>query len=151
VKDLDAWIRFQKYIVPNVGGPNGCDIWIGNKHKNGYGIFWYDGKNRKSHRWIWEQEFGAIPEDLQINHLCYNRACVKLSHLELATPQENIIHGLDGPNGRIAQHTKNHPDHEYKEMIIKVENTKTKTTIRCRTCNNQNVSRYIKRQRKTNT
>ena len=55
-----------------------------------YGNF--DGK--RAHRWIWERRVGPIPPGLQIDHLCNNPPCVKLAHLDLVTPGENMVRSV---------------------------------------------------------
>jgi hypothetical protein len=41
------------------------------------------------HRWAYEQARGAIPPGLQLDHLCRNRACYQVDHLEAVTGPEN--------------------------------------------------------------
>lgn len=42
-----------------------------------------------AHRWIYEQVYGPVPTELQIDHLCFVRECVNPAHLEAVTPQVN--------------------------------------------------------------
>ena len=42
-----------------------------------------------SHVWAWEQENGPVPAGLELDHLCFIRACVRPSHLEPVTGTEN--------------------------------------------------------------
>lgn len=75
---------------------NGCLEWIGAKNPDGYGLISVDGRLRSVHRYAWEQERGAIPPKMQIDHRCFNVACVDINHLRLATHAENN-RNLSGP------------------------------------------------------
>jgi hypothetical protein len=77
----------------------------------GYGILWVDGSGRRVHRLAWEWANGPVPEGLVIDHLCMNRACVNIEHLEAVTQEVNTqrrsraaIEGRGGgcPNGHPA-------------------------------------------------
>lgn len=74
---------------------SGCHVWTGGKTLGGYGNFGYEtahrgGKQDLAHRWIYEHTVGPIPAGYDIDHLCRNRACVNVEHLEPVTRQENI-------------------------------------------------------------
>ena len=82
-----------------------CWAW-GAVMANGYGRF-YPTRERLvlAHRWVWEQEYGPIPEGTQVDHMCHNesdcpggdtcehRRCVRPNHLRLATPRANTLAG----------------------------------------------------------
>ena len=80
-----------------------CWLWIGAKSV-GYGNFvvWSEASHVKSnvlaHRWAYEQAKGSIPQGLELDHLCRTPACVRPSHLEAVTHQENGRRGLSGIN-----------------------------------------------------
>lgn len=70
-----------------------CLEWTAGCTPQGYGLFW-DGRNRVlAHRWAYEQEHGPIPRHLEIDHLCDNKVCVNVLHLEAVTHVENVRRG----------------------------------------------------------
>lgn len=68
---------------------NGCIEWTGRKQKDGYGVI-YNGKfPGGAHRWSYEHYVGPIPEGMEVDHTCYNRACVNPDHLRVVTRKQN--------------------------------------------------------------
>ena len=43
------------------------------------------------HRYVWEQANGEIPEGYEVDHICRNRACCNLEHLQLLEGTEHTI------------------------------------------------------------
>lgn len=41
------------------------------------------------HRFVWEAKYGPIADGLTINHLCKNRGCQNVAHMELLTKSEH--------------------------------------------------------------
>lgn len=68
-----------------------CWSWLG-RLRNGYGAFSVKGGRQvRAHRWSYEKSFGAVPDGLELDHLCRNRICVNPSHLEAVTHRVNTL------------------------------------------------------------
>lgn len=78
----------------------GCVVWTKRKTRSGYGQVRYDGKSRSVHRLAWELDNGPIPDGLVVNHICGNRACFNLEHLELQCHTGNSAYLTHPPKSR---------------------------------------------------
>lgn len=126
----------------------GCWIWQRTKSADGYGtLCLWTPRNKpkrstKAHRLAYEEFVGPIPDGLQIDHLCRNRACICPDHMEPVTQQENVMRGdAKFVSKRLAlqrTHCKN--GHEYT-----AENTaiyQNNHGRRCRECNRMQCRKY---------
>lgn len=80
----------------------------------GYGMFSIKHKVIGAHRFIYEYYFNRMDSNLQIDHLCRNRACVNPFHLELVTQKINLLRGF-GISAINARKTHCPQGHEYSE------------------------------------
>jgi len=67
-----------------------CLAWKGCTVRGGYGHFSILGKMKYAHRVAYELTVQAIPEGLEIDHACFNRACVNPAHLRTTTRKQNL-------------------------------------------------------------
>ena len=67
----------------------GCWEWKTHRIYSGYGQFWDGTKLVSAHRYSYQLLQGPIPVGLELDHLCRNRGCVNVDHLEPVTHEEN--------------------------------------------------------------
>ena len=78
---------------------NGCREWSGKYGANGYATVHVDGRYVTLHRLAWETKRGPIPSGHVVQHLCHNRKCHEITHLEATTQRRNIDRGM--ADGRV--------------------------------------------------
>ena len=130
---MSATVSDRFWAKVDKDGPNGCWAWTTTTSK-GYGKFAYPvhgvWKTVRSHRWAYEHLIGPIPDGLQIDHLCRNRACVNPGHMEAVTGRTNVLRG----NTLTAAHSrKTHCDHGHPFTPENTHRT-AEGWRKCRTC-----------------
>lgn len=73
-----------------IGNERGCLVWQGCLNSKGYGCI-SDGNGGRAlaHRLVWQEEHGAIPEGMTIDHRCLEKRCLNTTHMEVVTREEN--------------------------------------------------------------
>lgn len=77
--------RFWKRVDKSAA----CWVWEGRVARNGYGVFTIGRKTHVAHRFAYLDVAGAIPDGIQLDHICHNRRCVNPAHLRFATNKQN--------------------------------------------------------------
>ena len=79
----------QKFFSLVEPGDGGCWSWTATLDEKGYGNFYAHDQTFKAHRWAYEFLRAELPDGLQLDHLCLNKACVNPWHLEPVPGIEN--------------------------------------------------------------
>ena len=82
--------RFWRYVHKT----DTCWIWTGALSK-GYGRFCVSQRPTvcvSAHRFAYRELVGHLEDDMTLDHLCRNKACVNPQHLEPVTAKENPLY-----------------------------------------------------------
>lgn len=122
---------------------SGCWIWHAATSSTGYAAFNGGDGPVLGHRWIYERAVGAIPEGMQIHHVCETRTCVNPEHLKLMDPSAHAsLHAAE-------TREKTHCTHGHRYTS---ENTYVTPDgwRQCRVCKREAFRRYYRRQLEAN-
>lgn len=114
---------------------DGCWTWTAALDEKGYGSFHVDGRTWRAHRFAWVLDGRELVDGMELDHLCRNRACVRVDHLDQVTGHENILRS-ENMAALNARKTHCPQDHEYTP-----ENTYLWQGWRiCRTCRSERAT-----------
>lgn len=120
----------EERFWPKVNKTDSCWLWTGTTGSTGYGNF-YAGKVDGAYKWVGAHRFSYElvngTTDLEIDHLCRVRACVRPDHLEAVTTKENLFRR---PNSE-ATRTKCPYGHAYTEANTYINPNGSR---KCREC-----------------
>jgi predicted XRE-type DNA-binding protein len=88
------------------GGPNGCWVWRGKTHQQGYGRFLLGKKYWLTHRLAWFLDAHVLPDDRDVCHKCDNPPCVNPDHMFLGSHRDNMMDA--SRKGRMARGERAH-------------------------------------------
>jgi HNH endonuclease/AP2 domain len=87
------WSKVDKNgpLHPTLG--TRCWLWTASKDGCGYGMFkvadgTHNGHCERAHRYSFQQATGTAPSNLEVDHRCHVKSCVRPGHLRLATDSQ---------------------------------------------------------------
>lgn len=126
IRDPSPVVRFWA----RVNKTETCWLWTGPIDAAGYGRM--GRKSRLAHRVAYEWLIGAVPDEMELDHLCRVRNCVNVSHLEPVTHRENVLRG-NSPFAQKSRQTHCIHGHLLSEDNIYREATRPNGR-KCRAC-----------------
>lgn len=121
---------FEKHRERIVIQKNGCWNWVGAKSSSGYGNVRINNIQYRAHRVSYIDKFGPIPDNLVIDHLCKNKACVNPDHLEAVSQKINVQRYFSD----IPKENKCHRGHEITDDNSYFWKVSGKTFRGCKPC-----------------
>lgn len=129
--------------VVDLGYATPCHISRRTTNGKGYATLKIERRGWYAHRLSYYLFKGELTEDLVVDHLCRNRACINPDHLELVSQKVNLLRGV-GPTATRSQQVECINGHELAGSNVY---TRPNGTRLCRRCDADRARVY--RARKT--
>ncbi len=151
---MDRAIIIERILAKTIPvTESGCLLFTGTVDRCGYGLIKIGPKRcGKAHRVLYELTVGAVPDGLQLDHLCRVRCCVNIRHLEPVTLQENLRRGLgnkaavEALKKRATLITHCPQGHAYTPDNVRMH----KNMRSCKACNRDRAREYQRAKKRQN-
>lgn len=121
-----------------------CWVWKGATTVKEYGRLRVGGRKKLAYQYAYELVCGPVPDGLELDHLCRNRACCNPFHLEPTTHQENVLRGVAGlTNNHQTKKTHCPSGHPYSDTNTRKQDGQR----RCIVCRREQGRSIYHRQR----
>ena len=95
------------YLKENSVKQDTCQLWTGALNVEGYGYGHFNDMSRRAHiiSMFVHLKIDKLPEGQIVRHICKNKNCIAIEHLELGTHKENSLDRIrDGTMRRGEEH-----------------------------------------------
>jgi len=110
------WAKVNKNgpVPENCPDLGECWLWTAGRNRDGYGLFRIGSRTDGTRRHVLAHVYaaGLAGNNLEWDHLCRNRACIRPSHLERVTHRQNTLRS-GGVTARHASKTHCPQGHPY--------------------------------------
>ena len=90
---IAKYTDWREALEKRVRREGDCIVWDGHVNQHGYGRINVGGNRRRVvHHLAWEQAHGPVPDGMEVDHVCFNRACINVRHLRVVTRSDNARH-----------------------------------------------------------
>ena len=86
-KTTEDHIRASSLLQRCTNDANGCLLWTGSLNGSGYPKTSYKSRSIAAHRLIYELLVGPIPTGYDVHHVCSNKFCLNVEHLQALDPK----------------------------------------------------------------
>jgi len=135
--------------VNKTPAPDGCWLWTGRRHSEGYGCLHFNGTDQGAHRVAWRLVHGEIAPHMYITHRCPERTCVRPDHLLALTTAEagryRAARGLVARGERHGSHL--HPERQARGQrhgSAKLTDKQVEQIRMCYACGEAPITRLAK-------
>ena len=81
------------WVEEDRGYSTPCWIWQGQK-RQGYAYRRKGSAAEGVHRAMFEERYGPVPSGMVVDHLCRQRECINVDHMEAVSIGENVLRGM---------------------------------------------------------
>ena len=125
--------ELKRFLSKTLVDEHDCWVWRASRKASGYGRFWWRGRLVRAHIFAYQLYKGAIPESLELDHLCRNKACVNPVHLEAVSHKVNVLRGV-GITAQRAKQTHCLKGHVLLGINVRIKPTRYGVQRVCRMC-----------------
>lgn len=104
-----------------------CEDWQGAINPQGYGTIGGGAGKDYAHRVAWIKAHGGIPNGYEIHHVCGNRRCVNVEHMECITEREHREMRM-----KVCRNGHERTPENIKVIYVRGEDKPRHECIRCR-------------------